>query len=84
MLFEGPVKIMDLDHEQYGEAAAMRRKGLISIEEEEIFLTEKAMTFLVVETLHSLEKKGLAVNFPDGAMITPEGEMIVKGHGPIM
>ncbi len=84
MLFQGPVGIADLNHEQYGEAAVMRRQGLVLIDGEEIRLTEKGMLSVVTQALQSLERKGLVVNFADGSMATPEGKMIAKGSGPTM
>ena len=83
-MFKGPVNVMDLDHEQYGDAVAMKRRGLVLLEGDFLRLTEAGKIFVVTETLHSLEEKGLTVNFPDGSMLTPEGRLILNGSDRVM
>lgn len=84
LLFKGPVNVMDLNHEQYGDAAVMRRQGLVVLEGDAIRLTKSGKDWVLEQILQQLKQKGLAEQFGSDWALTPEGRMIVKGGDRVL
>lgn len=85
-LFEGSVRVVDLDHEEYGEAAFLLRKKFIVLNEEvgTIRLTLFGSRQLVAEMLRELEGAGLIRGAGNGYKATPAGALLIKGSDQTM
>ena len=84
LLFQGPVKVTDLDHEQYGEVAQMLREEMVVLEDEAIYLTVEGILYLFDVTLQELKKKGLVEQFGDEWVVTDVGIMVFEGSDHVM